>query len=344
MNRIITFSISCIVFFCCCGRQGKSPETAFSKEVTKEPVRVIFDTDLGNDIDDVLALQMLLNYHRKGVVDLLGISISKANPLTIEYIDGFCNYNAVPGMNLGYVYDGPTPEAGNYLRETLDAEYAGQRVLDPEQTIRDSIPVAWRMIRKILSGQPDSSVVLIVVGPETNIRRLIESEADEYSTLNGTELIRQKVRLISVMGGHYGKQPFPEWNIVTDIEASQVLFSRCPVPVIASGFEIGSALPYPNKSIEEDFPDRNKNPLCISYSKWGVMPYDRPTWDLTSVLVAAEPEKEYFRFSPMGKITIDEKGNSTFSPDEGGMHRFLILDDTKKEIIMTSLVKAVTDR
>ena len=28
-----------------------------------EPIPVIFDTDPGNDIDDVLALQMLLNYH-----------------------------------------------------------------------------------------------------------------------------------------------------------------------------------------------------------------------------------------------------------------------------------------
>ena len=30
-----------------------------------EPIPVIFDTDPGNDIDDVLALQMLLNYHKE---------------------------------------------------------------------------------------------------------------------------------------------------------------------------------------------------------------------------------------------------------------------------------------
>lgn len=162
--------------------------------------------------------------------------------------------------------------------------------------------------------------------------------------LNGVDLMKLKVRLVSVMGGNYGNESFPEWNITTDLKASQVLFSQCPVPVIASGFEIGNALPYPNRSIEEDFPDKLKNPLCISYSKWGEMPYDRPSWDLTSVLVAAEPEIEYFRLSPKGEISIDDKGNSLFSPDVNGMHRYLILDEQNKEFIMNSLVKAVTNR
>ena len=342
--RILTLSVACVMLFNFCGRQGKSSEKSAAPQTTAEPVRVIFDTDLGNDIDDVLALQMLLNYHRRGEINLLGISISKANPLAIEYIDGFCNFNSVPDMALGYVYDGATPEEGNYLRPTLDATYAGEKVLHPKRSLADSIPVAYKMIRKILSGQPDSSVVMVVVGPETNLCRLIESEADEYSMLSGTDLMKQKVKLVSVMGGNYGNEPFPEWNIITDLKAAQVLFSQCPVPVIASGFEIGTALPYPNKSIEEDFPDKLKNPLCISYSKWGEMPYDRPTWDLTSVLVVAEPEKEYFRLSPKGKISIDEKGNSIFSPDEEGMHRFLILDDSNKEFITASLVKAVADR
>lgn len=342
--RILILSVACVVLFNFCGRQGKSSEKSAAPQTITVPVSIIFDTDLGNDIDDVLALQMLLNYHRRGEINLLGISISKANPLTIEYIDGFCNFNSLPDIKLGYVYNGTTQEEGNYLRPTLNATYDGEKVLNPKRSLADSIPVAYRMIRKILSEQPDSSVVLVIVGPETNICRLIESESDEYSMLSGTDLMKKKVKLVSVMGGNYGNELFPEWNIITDLKAAQVLFSQCPVPVIASGFEIGNALPYPNKSIEEDFPDKLKNPLCISYSHWGEMPYDRPTWDLTSVLIVAEPEKEYFRLSPRGKISIDEKGNSIFSPDEEGMHRFLILDDSNKELITTSLVKAVTDR
>ena len=36
---------------------------------TKIPVPVIFDTDVGNDIDDVLAMQMLFNYEKAGTID-----------------------------------------------------------------------------------------------------------------------------------------------------------------------------------------------------------------------------------------------------------------------------------
>ena len=34
-------------------------------------IPVIFDTDAGNDIDDVLAMQMLFNYEKAGKIDLL---------------------------------------------------------------------------------------------------------------------------------------------------------------------------------------------------------------------------------------------------------------------------------
>ena len=47
------------------------------------------------------------------------------------------------------------------------------------------------------------------------------------------------------MGGVYN-DTFPEWNIKTNIEASQIFFSKCPVRVIASGWEIGNALPFPH--------------------------------------------------------------------------------------------------
>ena len=48
------------------------------------PVTVIFDTDLGNDIDDLLAYQMLINYEKSGKIKLAGTAVSKDNPLALE--------------------------------------------------------------------------------------------------------------------------------------------------------------------------------------------------------------------------------------------------------------------
>lgn len=46
-------------------KKGNSTEPKFPKE--ERPVRVIFDTDLGTDIDDALALLMLLHLPQEDV-------------------------------------------------------------------------------------------------------------------------------------------------------------------------------------------------------------------------------------------------------------------------------------
>jgi inosine-uridine nucleoside N-ribohydrolase len=343
MNRIILI-ITIVIIAACINFAQKTQFTKKDKHV-EQPVQVIFDTDLGNDIDDVLALQMLLNYHKQGKVNLLGISISKANPLAIEYIDGYCNFNNIPDIPLGYVYDGPTKEDGKYLRQTLDTIINGQKVMFPQRSLRDSIPEGYVLLRKLLSSQKDNSVVVIAVGPETNLERLINSEPDQFCELSGVDLVAKKVKLLSVMGGLYGDEfDFPEWNIIQDLPAAQTVFKKWPTEIIASGWEIGNKLLYPHQSILNDFTDDNINPLCISYKLYEKMPYDRQTWDLTSVLVAVKPEKEYFGMSPEGKIFINEKGKSIFTEEESGMHRYLIHNDENTEDVLKDLVKTVTGK
>ena len=48
---------------------------------------VIFETDMGNDIDDAMALDLLLKKHEQGVINLLGVSVHKNNPCAAEFID-----------------------------------------------------------------------------------------------------------------------------------------------------------------------------------------------------------------------------------------------------------------
>lgn len=310
-----------------------------------QSVPVIFDTDIGNDIDDVLALQMLFNYEKQGRVKLLGITISKSNPRVIDYIDGYCRWNGRKKIPLGYAYNGVNPEPGKYVPATLDTLIEGKKILHPRRKAGTAVPEGYRLQRKLLAAQADQSVVLIVVGPETNIARLLQSGPDEYSSLNGIELVKQKVRLVSVMGGLYaGDYNFPEWNIVQDLKAAQTLFSLCPVPLVASGFEIGVQLNYPASSILTDFRGGAKNPLVVSYKIYDKMPYDRPTWDLTSVLYALEPDR-YFQLSPPGKISIDETGKSVYRTgvDQGAPQYYLSLKNNIPEI-RQALINQVTGK
>ena len=313
---------------------------------TKIPVPVIFDTDVGNDIDDVLAMQMLFNYEKAGTIDLLGITISKSNPYSIEYIDGYCRLNERGDIPLGYAYNGATPEDGGYLRQTLDTIIEGNKILYPQRSIKDNLPEGYKLLRKLLASQPDNSVVFIAVGPETNLSRLLRSEADEYSPLDGKSLVAQKVKLLSVMGGLYGNEfDFPEWNLVQDISAAQTVFSEWPTPVIASGWELGNKLLYPHQSILNDFPNAYKHPLCVSYQIYDKMPYDRQTWDLTSVIQAIEPEKDYFELSTKGTITIDSAGHSLFNASDKGQHQYLMIQGKENiQRTLDAIVRQVTGK
>lgn len=75
------------------------------------------------------------------------------------------------------------------------------------------------------------------------------------------------------------------------------------------------------------------------------MPYDRETWDLTSVLQAIEPEKNYFNLSEKGTVSIDSSGQSIFSPSENGKHQYLIIQKEKNEqTILNALINQVTGK
>ena len=74
------------------------------------------------------------------------------------------------------------------------------KVLYPHRVKRSSqVPFADQLLRKILSSQPDQSIVMVQVGYFSNLAVLLETPGDEISPLTGRELVRRKVRLLSVM-------------------------------------------------------------------------------------------------------------------------------------------------
>ncbi|MBQ8839191.1 MAG: nucleoside hydrolase [Bacteroidales bacterium] len=292
------------------------PFIACPQVTAPEPQAVIFDTDMGNDIDDALAMQMLFNYHHRGIIDLKGITISKSNPMAVEFVDGMCRYNGFDDMPLGYVYDGPNPEDGNYLRPALAAIYDGKPLLCPKKDVAASVLPGHERLKRLLEDSEDGSVKLIAVGPLTNISRLLLSDG-------GVDLVRRKVSHLYVMSGRFAGQASVEWNVLQDVEASRTVYDMCPVPLTACGFEVGKDIKYPATAILNDFGRPESHPLCIAYSNFLKMPYNRPAWDLITVLEAVEPDCRAFGSSAAGRISLDEKGVTTFIESPDGLHYYM---------------------
>ncbi|WP_343704266.1 nucleoside hydrolase [Chitinophaga sp.] len=307
-----------------------------------KPAPVIFDTDMGNDTDDVLALSMLYTYHKARKIDLKAVTISKGHPYAVTFTDLMNRTYGLGHIPLGYVgNNGPTPEAGGYNMQTVKYTEEGRAFFTYDSTLAEKVPEAYKLQRKVLAAAADGSVIMIVVGFSTNIARLLQSGADEFSPLGGRELVAKKVKALYMMAGMFGTKPFPEYNVVKDIAAARTVFEQWPGQIIASGWEVGSRLHFPARSLFRYYPQLWEHPLVNAYFHYKKMPYNRETWDLTSVLQAIEPGKQFFRESAPGTIRIEADGKSTFSEGGGGKHRIMLLDEAKIKPVLARFEETV---
>ena len=279
------------------------------------PLHVIFDTDMGNDVDDALALAMLHAFASRGEVKLLAVTVSKDNPWAAEYVRLVDEYYGRATIPVGIVHDGKTKDDGLYVRQVCQLH--GRR--PNKAAVQDAV----ELLRKTLAGESDGAVTMIQVGFSTNLARLLESAPDRYSNLNGMDLVKKKVRLLTIMAGNFAEAK-PEYNVMTDIPAATKLFAAWPTDIYISGFEVGAAILYPAASIEHDFPQGN--PVAEAYRLYAKMPYDRPSWDLTTVLYDLRPDRGYFDLSPPGDVQVSANGATTFQPTAEGKRYFLRVD------------------
>jgi inosine-uridine nucleoside N-ribohydrolase len=132
-------------------------------ESRNEPVRIIFDTDIGNDIDDALALALLHTFQSRAECRLLAVTITKDNTLAAPFVDVVNTFYGRGTIPIGMVRNGVTPEDGNFLRPVLEAETAGTKWYPHKLQSGREAPEAVELLRKVLSRQPDGSVVIVQV-------------------------------------------------------------------------------------------------------------------------------------------------------------------------------------
>ena len=307
----------------------------------RTPVPLIFDTDIGNDIDDALALGMIHALDSLGECKLLAVTITKDNRYAGPFVDLVNTFYGRGHVPIGVVRGGATPEDSPYIRAPSTTK-DDDKLRYPHKLLdgRDA-PEATGLLRKVLAGQADSSVVIVQVGFSTNMARLLDSKPDAISPLDGTALVKQKVRLLCPMAGKFtlGTERFKEYNIVTDVASAQQVFQRWPTPIVVSGYEIGERILYPARSIEHDYGYVPHHPVAEAYKLYAKMPFDRPTWDLTAALYAVRPEAGYFGLSPHGRVIVENDGVTRFQPEAGGPHRYLTVSPEQAARVLDVFIK-----
>ncbi|HEY4936918.1 MAG TPA: nucleoside hydrolase [Puia sp.] len=284
-----------ICYFSAVQSQPEFPKPAY-------PLHVIFDTDFGPDYDDVGAITLLHCFADSGWVDILATMASSKHKNAAAAINVFNTYFNRPELPIAVVR-GNAVELGDkqHWTDSIISRYPHKI-----QSNQD-VPDALDLYRKILSSQPDHSVTIITVGFLTNLSNLLESPHDSYSTLNGYDLVKRKVRNLVCMAGRFPTGR--EFNLAEDINASKNVLAEWPTTILFSGFEIGqkikSGLPLIHNEQIQKSPVKDVFAICIPMAKEDSA--GRMSWDETAVLVAVKGWQNYYDLET-GNCKINSEG------------------------------------
>lgn len=295
---------------------------AVAAEAPPKPINLIFDTDIGNDCDDAMALAVIHALQNRNQCRLLAVTLTNPDPLAGRLIDAINTFYGRPDIPIGV-----NPSAPLVVKESkfLKAALNHPHDFDPA-----TAPSALALLRRTLAAAADNDVVLVQVGFFPNLAALLDSPPDEFSPLPGLELIKRKVRLLSVMAGAFhpvrGQNYFLEFNVKYDIPAAIKVAKEWPTPAVWSGAEIGEAVTFPAQVMDRDFAYVAGHPVYDSYQLFRPTPHERPCYDLTSVLQAVWPDRGYFELSVPGKVEVQPDSFTKFIPAKDGRDRYLIVD------------------
>lgn len=300
------------------------PLTAHSVE-RPGPVYLIFDTDIGNDCDDAMALAVIHALQNRGACQLVAVTLTNPDPLAGRMVDALNTFYGRGEIPIGVNPSAPAmAKPSSFLAVAHDYRHD----FTPE-----TAPSARSLLRRTLAEADDRSITIVQVGFFTNLAALLESPPDEFSPLSGRELVARKVRLLSSMAGAFatarGTNYYAQFNVKFDIPAAMKVTAAWPTPIVWSGVEIGDAILFPAVSIDSDFAYVARHPVRDCYQRFKPIPHERPCFDLTSVLQAVWPDRNYFELSAPGRIDILPDGFARYQAAKEGRDRFLIVDRTQ---------------
>jgi inosine-uridine nucleoside N-ribohydrolase len=267
--------------------------------------KIIFDTDIADDIDDAYALGLLTkvpNVKILGVTTCFGDTAGRAKVAAklLHELD----HPEIP------VHAGRHSEVPHRGQFSWAEDYSSKAI--------KSLSAVEFMRQEII--QNPKMVTIVAVGPLTNLGDLITLHPEVVG----------KIKQVVIMGGSfhvgYNNQPpiNPEWNIVCDPPAAKTLFNS-GIPVVCAGLDATTMMsfgsPYQDRLTAYKTPGTTA--IADLQKLWGT---GTPTlFDPVAVAYAAG-----FRFSTEKKVhvEVDEKGFTHVTP---GTPNVTILVEPKRD-------------
>ena len=273
-------------------------------------MKVIIDTDIGDDIDDAFALALAL---RSPELEILGMTTNfgdtEARARIADRLLGEAGHTEIP-----VAAGTPTPEKMklNQRRYGEGGHFA-----------RASHPDAVNFLLEEIRKHP-GEITLIAIGPLMNVGAAIDKDPATFRKLERVVLMGGSVRRgYGDLGYEQPHGPDPEWNILNDIPSAQKLF--------ASGVAI-AMMPLDSTQLKLDEVKREwlfsrgtaiTDALTVLYHMWG---QQTPTL-FDPMTIAYVLDSRLCPVTPL-HIRVDDKG---FTHEEAGTPNAEVCIDSDPE-------------
>lgn len=295
----------------------------------KPPLGVIFDADLGNAIDAVLAMAVLYGLDGKNECRVVSTTVSKhslSSAALAEVIARFyagtvsADFGAVGrGLPVGMSIAGKSPDETPILKAVLGRKTAqGSPVYNHGIVQLIDTADVHAVIRNAYTSQHDQNCITVLTGPATNL-------AGALALPGVKDLIKQKSKALVWAAD----------RLSTDPAAAQKLLAEWPTAIYFATPELGAALKFSAAAIEADFAWSEVHPIADAYRAAQPMPYDASTAAAAAVLYAVRPEG-FFTPSPAGVATLSPKNTIVWKAGPG-QHHLLQLDPARKAAALEAL-------
>ena len=291
----------------------------------QQDLRIILDCDMGSSTDDLFALMMLYRYMDMHRCTLLGVIVDRMGRANADAVDVMNNYYGYPDIPIGLEQDGVRnphvyiPYHNMAYARSTNGEPLFKRSVGDKGGYMDG----YKLYRKLLAAQPDKSVTIASIGFVTCLARLLQSGPDEYSPLDGVELVRRKVKDIYCMGGVFGDSFEHDYNFTAAIDYSLKFFELWPddIDIVFSPGEVGDPLYYSAAQIIEDMDWTDAHPIKWIYQFLTEDKFQK-MWDPLAVINAVEGDDIIYKLSERGRVTLTPTGETIFTPDPKGNARY----------------------
>ena len=318
------------------------------KNISEKPIKIIFDTDMGSDCDDVGALALLHAYVDDGKAEILACIYSSGKvPYGAGIIDAINTFYGRPEIPIGANYKADVGDSVDKMsaeKLAKDTSAFGNNIIHNFDTEEQT-----KLNRKILSEQDDHSVTYITVGHTKGIYDLLVSEPDSISPLSGMELVKNKIKRWIATGGVSQNEEYfnYDWNYSRNGAApyTKYVVEHWPTKAI---FVQGGEKVFLGKNFKYTPPG---NIVRTAYRDWlwwwghKTLDDQRLSGDLIAVYYAVEGTKNTsLKSKGFGWLEVDSLGGTKWHKQPKNSNRELVVQIEGTDSLLAEYFGKLTAR